>query len=136
MLTEQLGSGFKPYALEQVHGTIIGLEGARVGTHIHNENFRRLRGTERLIDFRGLLHFLRIWAEPDWNVRLGGFEDGREVCERRDRDVRLPAEGVEPGARAVDPGRAHAGRGGADDVDADEFDAVEHSMRQAPNLFR
>src|SRR5881394_3532147 len=78
MLTEQLGSGFKPYALEQVHGTIIGLEGARVGMHIRNENFRRYRGTERLIDFHGLLHFLRTWTEPDWNVRLGGFDPVRD----------------------------------------------------------
>ena len=78
MLAEQLGNGFKPYAVEQVHGTIIGLEGARVGTQIRNENFRRLRGTERVIDIRGLLRFLRTWAEPDWNVRLGGFDPTRD----------------------------------------------------------
>ncbi len=67
-----LGDGFRPYALEQVHGTIIGLEGTRVGTRIRNENFLRYRDEERFIDFAGLLNFLREHFKG-FTVRVGGF---------------------------------------------------------------
>src|SRR3974377_1280361 len=76
LIAEQLGARFEPYTAEQVHGTIIGLEGARVGTRIRNENFRRFRGEERFINFQGLLDFLRIRPEPDWDVRVGGYDLG------------------------------------------------------------
>jgi hypothetical protein len=74
VIAEQLGSRFKPYTVEQVHGTIIGLEGARFGTRIRNENFRRFRGAERFIDFQGVLDFLRTRPESDWEVRVGGYD--------------------------------------------------------------
>ena len=74
VIAEQLGSRFKPYTVEQVHGTIIGLEGARFGTRIRNDNFRRFRGAERFIDFQGLLDFLRTRPESDWDVRVGGYD--------------------------------------------------------------
>jgi len=74
MLAEQLGPGFWRYAVEQVHGTIIGLEGTRLGTRIRNENFRRARDEERFIDFDGLLNFLCREAKDEIEVRLGGFE--------------------------------------------------------------
>ncbi len=78
MLTAQLGDDFAPYALEQVHATIIGLEGTRRGPRIHNENFRRFRDQEQCIDFEGLLRFLRARSAPDWAVRLGGFDPVRD----------------------------------------------------------
>jgi hypothetical protein len=74
LIAEQLGRRFEPYTAEQVHGTIIGLEGARFGARIRNENFRRFRGEERFINFQGLLDFLRAQPEPDWEVRVGGYD--------------------------------------------------------------
>ena len=74
MIAEQLGGRFEPYTVEQVHGTVIGLEGARSETRIRNENFRRFRGTERFIDFQGLLDFLRTRPESDSDVRIGGYD--------------------------------------------------------------
>ena len=74
MIAEQLGGRFEPYTVEQVHGTVIELEGARFETRIRNENFRRFRGTERFIDFQGLLDFLRTQPESDWDVRIGGYD--------------------------------------------------------------
>ena len=74
MIAEHLGGHFKPYTVEQVHGTIIGLEGTRFGNRIRNENFWRFRGAERFIDFHGLLDFLRTQPESNWDVRLGGYD--------------------------------------------------------------
>ena len=73
MIAEQLGGRFEPYTVEQVHGTVIGLEGARFETRIRNEN-SAFRGTERFIDFQGLLDFLRTRPEFDWDVRIGGYD--------------------------------------------------------------
>jgi hypothetical protein len=78
VIAEQLGSRFKPYTVEQVHGTIIGLEGARFGTRIRNDNFGRFRGAERFIDFQGLLDFLRTRPESNWDVRVGGYALARD----------------------------------------------------------
>jgi hypothetical protein len=73
-LTEALGTRFRPYGVEQVHATIVGLEGARVGDRIRNENFRRLRGEDRFVDFTELIEFLRSPAAPDFSVQIGGFK--------------------------------------------------------------
>jgi hypothetical protein len=78
MIAERLGGGFKPYGVEQVHGTIIGLEGARFGTGIRNDNFWRFRKLERFIDFERLLDFLRALPEPDWDVHVGGYDLARD----------------------------------------------------------
>ena len=43
LLAQQLGTSFVPYALEQVHATVVGLEGLRVGGKVRGENFWRLR---------------------------------------------------------------------------------------------
>jgi len=74
VIAEQFGGRFERYTVEQVHGTVIGLEGARFGTRIRNENFRRFRGAERFIDFQGLLDFLRTRPESNWDVRVGGYD--------------------------------------------------------------
>jgi hypothetical protein len=74
IIAEQLGGHFKPYTVEQVHGTIIGLEGERFGNRIRNENFWRFRGAQRFIDFQGLLDFLRTQPESNWDVSLGGYD--------------------------------------------------------------
>jgi hypothetical protein len=73
-LAEAIGVGFRPYDVEQVHGTIVGLEGVRLSGQIQNENFRRLRNEERLVDFDGLLGFLRSPTAPGFSVQIGGFK--------------------------------------------------------------
>ena len=78
IIAEWLGDGFKPYDVEQVHGTIIGLEGARFSTGIRNENFWRFRSEERYIDFEQLLDFLRTWRESYWDVHVGGYDLARD----------------------------------------------------------
>jgi len=76
-LAALLGAGFRPYALEQVHGTMAGLEGVRDGERVRNENFARYRQEERSMDMAGLLHFLRNDFK-DFEVRVGGFSEERD----------------------------------------------------------
>src|SRR5688572_11696268 len=77
-LTQALGGGFVPYSIEQVHATLVGLEGIRIGGRIRNENFRQLRGEERCIDFEGLLNWLHSAAFPTFSVQVGGFKSREE----------------------------------------------------------
>jgi hypothetical protein len=73
-LTMQLGAGFIPYAIEQVHATIAGVEGTRTPGGIRNENFRRYRNEERHVQFPSLLAFLRERFR-EFEVRVGGFSE-------------------------------------------------------------
>src|SRR6266850_8186281 len=72
-LSELLLSSFRPYELEQVHGTIIGLEGCRVGDSIKNENFKNFRNEERLMSPKHLLEFLRSDTFPSVSIRVGDY---------------------------------------------------------------
>ena len=91
-LDEAVGASFRPYRVEQVHETIVGLEGVRVGDQIQNENFRRLRHEDRLVDFEGLLGFLRSPAALDFSVQIGGF--------RAERDYGFTSQGRHPFVRS------------------------------------
>ena len=71
LLVETLESGFRPYRVEQVHATIVGLEGCRAGEGILNRNSVAL-GAPAYMDLDGLLTFLRN-DTPRFDVRLGGF---------------------------------------------------------------
>ncbi|MBW4521912.1 MAG: hypothetical protein KME16_19690 [Scytolyngbya sp. HA4215-MV1] len=77
-LLESLKSAFLPYHLDQVHGTIVGLEGWRVAEKIQNQNFLSLRGETRLVDPSGLLTFLRSSDYPTFNIDIGGYEEGKD----------------------------------------------------------
>jgi hypothetical protein len=92
LLSGTLGQGFHPYALEQVHGTIIGLEGSRIGDQIRGANFWRLRGREHWIDFRGLLAFLRSPSFSTFSVQIGNF--------RSDEDYPFTSQGQPPYVRS------------------------------------
>ena len=72
-LYTQLGKAFTAYRIEQVHGTIIGLEGIRTNAGITNTNFRSAIGESRVINFQGLFRFLLNTPLLPMNVRIGGF---------------------------------------------------------------
>ncbi len=67
-----LGSSFRPYALEQIHATIVGLE--RTATPHAFENANRLAAANEraTMDFERALHLARTF--PPLTVRFGGFE--------------------------------------------------------------
>jgi hypothetical protein len=72
-LAGRLLSGFRPYDIEQVHGTIIGLEGDRIGEEILNKNFQILRGEKKSMDIDQILDFLRSTDALPIQIRIGGF---------------------------------------------------------------
>ena len=73
---DHLGTAFKPYAPEQVHATIVGLERCS-GTARQNLNFARQHRRPRAIqmDFEGLLGFLRSSGRLPFEAQIAGFRD-------------------------------------------------------------
>ena len=69
-----LGDDFQPYRLEQVHATLISLEGVQ-GSPEMNLNFERYRGQHRRMNFHGLLDFIRTGGSFPFQVQIGGFRD-------------------------------------------------------------
>jgi hypothetical protein len=74
-LASRLGRAFTPYTLEQVHATLVGLEGERslVTGEIFNRNYAERRGEQRIMNVEGAL--TRIMTSPAFPlpVRIGGF---------------------------------------------------------------
>jgi hypothetical protein len=70
-LASSLGAAFRPYQLEQVHGTLVGLEGNRTGSTIQNVN------SGLPVDASRLLSFLRS-DFPSITVRVGGYPRHQE----------------------------------------------------------
>lgn len=61
---------FQPYRLEQIHGTLVGLERTPEG---YNHNFRALRKEKRAMDLPGWLAFLQQTDLLPFTVQIGGF---------------------------------------------------------------
>src|ERR1700730_3315003 len=72
VLSENLKSSFRPYQMDQVHGTIVGLEGHHVSGGIRNRNWAEL-GEQRRVDYAKLLNFLRGHDFPTLDIQLGGY---------------------------------------------------------------
>jgi hypothetical protein len=72
ILVRCLGSSFRPYQRQQVHGTIIGLEGHRTKTKIRNLNSAEA-GIVSEVEPSALLSFLRGSEFPSIRVRIGGY---------------------------------------------------------------
>lgn len=79
ILAEHLLSTFHPYDIEQVHGTIIGLEGYHHNNAIINENFLEI-GETRNMDIDKVLNFLRSSKMFPINIRMGGFRNYEKYC--------------------------------------------------------
>jgi hypothetical protein len=67
-LHDLLGPVFRPYELEQVHGTVIGLEGCRQGDQLKNQN------SGEMMNLDGLVAFLRGPQFRSITVQVGGFQ--------------------------------------------------------------
>ena len=73
-LTRLLGFSFRPYGLEQVHATVSGLEGRRIGTTVLNTNYLESRQELRAIDLDAVLTVLRDATYLPFRVRIGGYQ--------------------------------------------------------------
>jgi hypothetical protein len=81
LIAEHLGAAFRPYTLEQVHGTLIALNAARdpdTGA-IVNEYFLTLTGARREMDLPRVMDILAARFADPLRVRFGGFARDQEV---------------------------------------------------------
>jgi hypothetical protein len=150
LIGEHLGEDFRPYSLEQVHATLIALNGVRAGGTVVNEYLLAQEGMAREMDLARVMDILaRRFATP-LRVRIGGFRPdqaipftsrGQHLAERtfsvQDRAFVLmgwPADSLTGAGRPLDElrremnaanvrHRYHAGPG---DVDNDLHLVVGH----------
>jgi hypothetical protein len=80
LIAEQVGADFRPYTLEQVHATLIALNGVREGDGtVVNEYLLEHAGVRREMDLPRVMDILaRRFAVP-LRVRIGGFRPGQAV---------------------------------------------------------
>jgi hypothetical protein len=81
LIAEQVGGDFRPYSLEQVHATLIALDGVRdPGTGaIVNDYLFAHAGVRREMDLPRVMDILaRRFATP-LQVRIGGFRPDQEI---------------------------------------------------------
>src|SRR5580692_5472929 len=79
LIAEQVGGDFRPYTLDQVHATLIALNGVRDGGTIVNEYLLEHAGERREMDLPRVMDILaRRFAAP-LRVRIGGFRPGQAV---------------------------------------------------------
>jgi hypothetical protein len=76
-LRSQLGDAFTAYDMEQVHGTLVGLEGRQTGTGIQNTNLINASGESSAMDLEGIFHFLLNTPLLPLHIRIGGFVHSR-----------------------------------------------------------
>jgi len=73
LIAEHVGADFRPYTLEQVHATLIALNGVRAGGAIVNEYLLEYAGVRREMDLPRVMDILaRRFAVP-LRIRIGGF---------------------------------------------------------------
>ena len=73
LIAEHLGDDFLPYSPEQVHATLIALNGVRADGAVVNEYFLTQAGVRREMDLPRVMDILaRRFATP-LRVRIGGF---------------------------------------------------------------
>lgn len=80
-IARQLGTAFLPYTLEQIHGTLIGLNGVRehaTGAVI-SQYYLEHRGARCMMDFERVLEILEERFSRPLPIRIGGFSPGDET---------------------------------------------------------
>ena len=79
VIAEQVGGDFRPYTLDQVHATLIALNGVREGGTIVNEYLLEHAGERREMDLPRVMDILaRRFATP-LRVRIGGFRPEQAI---------------------------------------------------------
>jgi hypothetical protein len=79
LIAEHVGGDYRPYTLEQVHATLIALNGVREGGTVVNEYMLEHTGERREMDLPRVMDILaRRFATP-LRVRIGGFRPEQAV---------------------------------------------------------
>jgi hypothetical protein len=72
-LSKHLGSAFRPYAMEQVHATIMGMETEVENGAIYSKWYMENRGITVPVDLAGLTSYLQSRLPPI-KIRIGGYQ--------------------------------------------------------------
>ena len=78
LVSERLRDRFRPYTLDQIHGTVIRLDGvadAQAGL-IVNLRYLEVTGIPRAMDHARALEILATHLTPPLSIRLGGYGPG------------------------------------------------------------
>ena len=150
LIAAHVGDDFLPYSPEQVHATLIALNGVRAGGTIVNEYLLEYAGVAREMDLPRVMDILARRFTAPLPVRIGGFRPdqavpftsrGQHLAERsfsvQDRAFVLmgwPAESLTGAARPLDELRREMNAAGvrhryharAGDVDNDLHLVVGH----------
>jgi len=79
LIEEHVGADFRPYSLEQVHATLIALNGVRAGGTVVNEYLLAQEGVAREMDLPRVMDILaRRFATP-LRIRIGGFRPHQAI---------------------------------------------------------
>jgi hypothetical protein len=73
LIARHVGGDFRPYTQEQVHATLIALNGVRDGGTVINEYMLEFAGRRREMDLPRAMDILARRFAPPLPVRIGGF---------------------------------------------------------------
>lgn len=73
VIVQHAGSGFEPYALGQVHATLVGLETCRVDGRDVNRSFWTLRQQRLTQDLARVIDIVNTSEHLPFSVRIGGY---------------------------------------------------------------
>jgi hypothetical protein len=81
IVSGELGEKFHPYALEQIHGTLIGLDFVidQESGLPFQEHYSEVTGSAAPIVPEEALAILRSGLEPSFRVRIGGYDRGSDT---------------------------------------------------------
>ena len=79
LIAEHVGAGFRPYTLDQVHATLIALNGVRAGGTIVNEYLLEHAGVRREMDLPRVMDILARRFRTPLRVRIGGLRANQEL---------------------------------------------------------
>ena len=77
LIAGHVGDAFRPYSPEQVHATLIALNGVREGGAVVNEYLLAHAGVRREMDLPRVMDILARRFAPPLRVRIGGFRPGQ-----------------------------------------------------------
>lgn len=73
IILNDISNNYKPYKMEQIHGTIIGLEGAILEGNLIGKNYKEIENKEVRLDIRAIINFV-LETKPI-KIKIGGFNN-------------------------------------------------------------
>ena len=68
-----LNDNYQPYAINQIHGTILGLEAAKLDSSVIGKNFLEIQKKTVEVDLLSILNSVNTSSLLPFEIRIGGF---------------------------------------------------------------